>query len=165
MKKTSLLTALLAVCLVLTASIGTTWAYFTSYVEAKGGYPIELNEKHTPPPEIEERFAAWVKTVRIKNAEDGEPVFVRVRAYGPEKYPLTYTDELHNWTLASDGWYYCNDVLMPGARTAELKVKINDVPEKAVIGTDFNVIVVFESVKAQFNADGTAYADWGVSGR
>ena len=164
MKKTNLLLAALAVCLILTAAIGTAWAYFTTYAEAKGGYVIHLGNR-TPPPHLEERFAAWVKYVRVVNDENGEPVFVRVRAYGPEKYPLSYLDENNNWTRGSDGWYYYNEPLQPGQRTPELQIKINDVPEKAEYGEDFNVAVVFESVAAQTAENGELYADWEVTAR
>ena len=160
MKKMNLLLAALAVCLVLTAAIGSAWAYFTTYAVAKGGHVVELSDHRTPPPNIEERFAAWVKYVRITNNEDGETVFVRVRAFGPEKYPLTYLDENNNWTFGSDGWYYYNDPLPPGQRTPELQIKINDVPEKAEYGDDFNVTVVYESIAAQTTENGDLYADW-----
>lgn len=59
--RTALLTAV-AVMLVLSAVMGSAWAYFTTYARAKGGYPIVLgHEEHD-----DEEFKNWEKTLSIK---------------------------------------------------------------------------------------------------
>ena len=67
--RTALLTAV-AVMLVLSAVMGSAWAYFTTYARAKGGYPISLgHEEHD-----DEEFSNWEKTLRITVSEDSRPV-------------------------------------------------------------------------------------------
>ena len=58
--RTALLTAV-AVMLVLSAVMGSAWAYFTTYARAKGGYPIVLgHEEHD-----DETLQNWEKTLSI----------------------------------------------------------------------------------------------------
>ena len=61
MKKRTLILAVLAVVLVLSASIGSAVAYFTTYATARGGYVIHLGGRT----EIEEDIVNNRKTVRI----------------------------------------------------------------------------------------------------
>ena len=83
MKKRTLLLAVLAVILVMSSSIGSAVAYFTTYAKARGGYVIHLGGKT----EITEEWLQGEKVVRITNVPASEndkgkyPVFVRARAF------------------------------------------------------------------------------------
>ncbi len=158
--KLNLLLLALVCALVLQGGIKSAYAYFTTYVEARGGYAIDTPSET----EVKEEFSAWTKRVSIKNEGDAGPVFVRAKAFCTAKYPLTYT-ATGAWTLASDGWYYYNDPVPSGSETSELRVKIEDVPRTAEPGVSFNVVVVYESTPVRTREDGTTYADWGnISG-
>lgn len=118
--RTALLTAV-AVMLVLSAVMGSAWAYFTTYARAKGGYPIVLgHEEHD-----DEEFKNWEKTLSITVSKDSRPVYLRARAFCSDDYPLLFSDyEIpysgtekvpddsgcvnENWQLGQDGewWYY-----------------------------------------------------------
>ena len=70
--RTALLTAV-AVMLVLSAVMGSAWAYFTTYARAKGGYPIVLgHEEHD-----DEEFKNWEKTLSITVSKDSRPVYLQ----------------------------------------------------------------------------------------
>ena len=86
MKKKTTILAALAVILTLSAASGSAWAYFTTYAQARGSYPIELGDRTT----VEEDFSAWTKHVSIKSEPDSEPVYIRVRAFCGEAYQLVY---------------------------------------------------------------------------
>jgi len=154
MKRSNLIAAALALVLVLGASIGTTWAYFTTYATAKGGYPIELSERT----QITETLSSWTKHVTISAADDSVPTYVRSRAFCGEEYSLTY--EGSGWTYGGDGWYYYDAILEGGGQTEPLDIGIEGVPVDAVAGEDFHVIVVYESTRVRYNEAGEPYADW-----
>ena len=44
--------------------------------------------------------------------------------------------------------------------TEELTVTIKNVPEDVEPGTDFNVVVIYESTPVLYDSDGNPYADW-----
>lgn len=173
MKKRNVFLAVLAAGLVLTASIGSAWAYFTTYVEAEGGYTISLGDETT----VEENFSAWMKSLVITSTADSEPVYVRARAFSGDSYPLTYSDgEAFNeedpegkhgddgvgsgqdgfWAPNADGYYYYSKIIYGGGKTNELQVKIENVPED-VTEKEFNVVVIYETTPVQYKEDGTAY--------
>jgi hypothetical protein len=156
MKKTNLILAASAVCLVLSATINTASAYFTTYAEAKGGYTIELGDNTR----INENFSGWVKYVTITSAEDSEPVYVRARAFSGSQYPLEYSGD--GWSIGSDGFYYYDNILSASESTNDLLVQISGVPVNADSDSSFNVIVVYESTPVLYKEDGTPYADWNV---
>ena len=174
-KRSGLLTvlAVLAVTLVLGSSIGTAWAYFTTYVETEGGYTVRLEEETT----IEEEFFAWMKRVVITVEEGTQPVYVRARAFGGDAYPLSYWYEAvdaagqkseyplpskdSRWIPGADGFYYYRDYLYydkdnaDAGRTESLLVRIENAPEGAA--PDFDVVVVYETLPVKYKEDGTAY--------
>lgn len=155
-----------AVMLVMSATMGIAWAYFTTYTTAKGGVTLRLgHEEH-----IQEYFKNWNKRVDIVISKDSRPVLVRARGYSA-KYPLTYSDVEQNendptvntnWTYREDGWVYYKKVLSPGnnadgTSTADpLYVRINKVPVENIQGVDnkdpFNVIIVYETTEAEYGA-------------
>ena len=163
--RTALLTAT-AVMLVLSAVMGSAWAYFTTYCRAKGGYPIVLgHEEHE-----EEKFKQWNKELSIKISDDSNPVYLRARAFCAD-YELSYSDKIvekdggetvnEKWVGPDNkGWVYYTEIVgKDDKRTADsLFVRINNVPdnkeEGALKGDEFNVIIVYEATRVQYDDDG-----------
>lgn len=177
MKKKNIIPAVLAAGLVLSASVGSAWAYFTTYVEAQGGYTLSLGDETT----IRENFGSWRKSLLVTSDEGSEPVYVRARAFSGELYPVAYSDmdqgkypvkyddkdypynEGGVWTPNADGYYYYSNILYGGGHTNVLEVTIQDVPED-VTEKEFNVVVIYETTPVQYREDGTPYGpeeiDW-----
>lgn len=169
--RTGLYTAI-AIMLVMSAAMGTAWAYFTTYARARGGVLLNLgHEEH-----IDETFKEWEKTLDIEISADSEPVYLRARAFCAD-YDVTFENS-QNWTEDGD-WMYYNFTLEPGKdgdgnpiparlsdRGDELKALINEgkSPENAEEGKIFNVIIVYESTQVQYDDDGNPIApidaDW-----
>ncbi len=150
MKKNHILLAVAALFLVVSASVGTAYSYFTTYARTTGGYTIELGDRTT----IEEEFDSWTKRVTIKVSDDSQPVFIRAIAFGPDEYPLEISGD--GWTEGGDGYWYYNEAVPAGESTSVLNVKITDVP-KATDVTDeqeFNVVVNYETTPARYDEDG-----------
>lgn len=154
-KKTVFLTAL-AVILVLTAAIDSAWAYFTTYAEAKGGHALSLGDET----KVEEDFSSWTKHVSIQSDADSEPVYIRVKAFCGSEYKLVFSDKSGKWSPGADGYYYYSDIVNGGEATAELQVKIENVPEDVTDAESFNVVVIYESTPVLYREDGTPYGDW-----
>ena len=185
--RTAFLTAV-AVMLVLSAVMGSAWAYFTTYARAKGGYPIVLgHEEHD-----DEKFSNWEKELSISVSKDSRPVYLRARAFCSDDYPLLFSDEKipddavsndelphEKWAPGDDGeWWYYTELVDPGKAEKinddgtvpadPLHVKIKDVPadqtEGAVAGDEFNVIIVYEATEVQYDNDGNPLSwedvDW-----
>ena len=95
----SLAVFVLAVVLVVGASVGAAWAYFTTYARALGSRQISLKDTTT----IIERFDETYKHkyVRIRNnADSAQPVYVRVAAFvGTTGTKGKLTINRGNWTL------------------------------------------------------------------
>lgn len=162
--RTGLMVAI-AVMLVMSAAMGTAWAYFTTYARAKGSVTLNLGHQE----HIDEIFSSWDKTINLTSAEDSRPAYIRVRAFCAE-YELEYKNT-DNWTQDGDWWYY-NKTLDPGKSLAdsgdELTVHIADVPDTGTPGLEddetFSVIIVYESTDVQYDEDGneknSLNADW-----
>lgn len=155
MKKKNILLAALAVSLTLSAGVGSAWAYFTTYAQARGGYTIELGDKTT----VEEDFSAWTKHVAITSNADSEPVYVRARAFCGQDYNLVYSGS-DKWSPGADGYYYYSDILNGGETTDVLDVRIENVPEEIEDAAAFNVVVIYETTPVRYHEDGEPYADW-----
>lgn len=162
--RTGLMVAI-AVMLVMSAAMGTAWAYFTTYARAKGSVVLNLGHQE----KIEENFNSWDKTINLTSEPDSRPAYIRVRAFCAE-YELQYKNT-DNWTQDGDWWYY-NKTLDPGKSLAdsgdELTVHIADVPDTGTPGLEddetFSVVIIYESTDVQYDEDGnekTALnADW-----
>ena len=149
MKKRQIVLFALAITLVLCSTIGTSFAYFTTYVTAKGGYVIKAS------PTITEPLIEKAKNIQIINSENASPVFVRVQVFCGEEFIPALTVEGEGWTYnASDEYYYYNTPLDAGEPTEVLFAKIGDLPERVKDNDDFNIIVVYESVLAVFDSEG-----------
>ena len=156
------------VLVALSATVGTTLAYFTTYASAKGSIEISLEEQTT----IKEDFDSWVKHLTIaNNGTDSRPVFVRAKAFAGEEYTLTYSGS--GWSQGADGYYYYGTaptgdlaeakggtILMPGKETSQLDVTISDVPAGAKPGDNFNVVIVYETTPVLYDESGEPYANW-----
>lgn len=140
MKKKALVIALLVICLSL-IGFGTA-AYFThedtaTNVITSGNIQIKLNEwadkENETPFEAVTGVMPGAKVTKIVEVTNtgGKPAWVRVKAdktiqlaQGVEGTPDTSLVELNinteNWTRGTDGFYYYNEALQPGATTAPL---------------------------------------------
>lgn len=154
MKTRKWLLLLLALSLVLGASVSSTWAYFTDSNTVKGGYDIHLKPDTVITEEVTDH-----KYVTIKNKDDAKSsVFVRARAFTGSQYEqyLNYEGSA-NWQPGPQGFYYYLLPLAPGESTDVLKVLISKelLPEEgATLEEERNVIVVYESTPAVFKANG-----------
>ncbi|MBP3874557.1 MAG: hypothetical protein J6E41_02475 [Lachnospiraceae bacterium] len=163
MLRTGLLTAI-AVMLVMSAAMGSAWAYFTTYATAKGGLVLSFGHQET----VDEDFSSWEKVIDLGSEADSKPVYIRARAFSAE-YPVTYSGQ--NWQQSGD-WMYYQQIFEPGKKLSEsgdeLKVRIDGVPvskeEGLKDGKTFNVIVVYESTEIQYDENGEPLsaenADW-----
>lgn len=162
--------AALAAGLVLTAGMGEAWAYFTTYTSASGSYTIDLSNET----QIVEEYSNHTKRLVVTN--DGtRPVYVRARAFSGSQCALAYSSEDGRWQAGNDGYYYFSEPLagavtaedgtVSRARTSELLVQI-EFPADAEEGDGCNVVVIYESIPVQYDADGNALApqaaDWSV---
>ena len=152
MKRINMISAALAVGLVCISSVHSANAYFTTNVTAKGGY--EVSWKHRE--HINEELSDWTKSVTITSEEGSVPVYVRVKAFAGSNYQLTY--EGSQWT-EKDGYYYYNSALPGGEATDVLKVSIGNIPVNLKDGMNFNVVVVYETIPAQYGVNPWD-ADW-----
>ena len=156
MKKRTLILAVLAVVLVLSASIGSAVAYFTTYATARGGYVIHLGGRT----EIEEDIVNNRKTVRIFNRAQSDedigkyPVFVRVKAFADSDGTLDYDANAGSLWQPNAG----TAAHPEGAVTDPFVVTIN-LNRALKEGEELDVIVVYDSVAAVFNADGSPDLD------
>lgn len=161
MKHIAVAGASLVVAAALVTGVGTTYAYFTTYAEAKGAQEISLGKT-----EITEDFSSWTKSVVITNQQaagssNSQPVFVRVKAFSGSTYPLQYICD-SNWTPGGDGYYYYSPVLESGQSTSPLQVKITGVPEDPEQGDNFNVVVIYESTPVLYDESGQPKANWNI---
>ena len=157
MKKLTKINLIAALVMLIAAMMVPAWSYFTTYAHAKGGWPLSFGEQTR----IHEDFENWTKKLSVQNLDKDHEVFVRAIAFAGDYTKLSY--EGTGWTRNADGYWYYDKVLGVNGTDADtteiLNVKIEQ-PKSAEIGDSFNVIIVYESVPAKYNADGTAYADW-----
>ena len=161
MKKRPTYLAALALVLVLSASIGSAWAYFTTHVTARGSHVLKLGDTTMR----EEPVVNWTKRISVTNQGDADsvPVYVRVKAFAGNEYPLQYSGDDEKWTPGADGYYYYSDILNGGETTSTLNILIRNVPEELKEAAEFDVAVVYERTSVLYDADGNPYADWSVT--
>lgn len=154
MKKKHLFLAVLAIVLILSASLGTALAYFTSYAGANGGYIIHLGHET----EIEETVEGNVKSVSIKNTPDPDtddglyPVFVRAIVYAGNDVSITVAGT--GWHQEDDTWYY-DSALYTGESTSTLNITVEPAENAGVRpGDPIDVLITYESVPAAFTESG-----------
>lgn len=157
MKNKNLFLAVLAIILVLGSGIGAAVAYFTSFVEAKGGYVIQLEPKTV----INEYYDGQ-KRVQIQNtAKAGlEPLFVRAKVFYGTEPEITVTVTSSTWDIESPTAtrrYYVATYTKPVYGQEFADTLSIDVNTKADMKNEeyFDVNVVYECVPAVFKADGS----------
>lgn len=165
MKKKSVLLFAIAIVLILATSVSGALAYFTTYAEAKGGHTVYLSSVGTS---IEGEFSNWTNRVSVYNDFDGQPVYVRAKAFIGSKYDLLYAGE--GWTLGDNGFFYFDEILNGGETTSELLIKIENVPsgdelremQELLQSIHFNAIVIYEATPVLYDENGNPYADWSL---
>ena len=159
--KKTLCLAAVAVLMVLTLSVGSAMAYFSTYVISKGS---KLYEQEFPRTELDERISAGMKSITIKNVGNadgkGAACFVRVKVIAADAYESRVSVAAGNnsesdWYAEGD-YYYYNKVLELGELTTTLDIHINTENLKEA----FNVVVIQENTPALYNEKGEPYADW-----
>lgn len=156
MKKSSRKTLCLAAAALVLAggvSVGSAYAYFTTYTEASGGVKFELGSTKT---EVDEKVESGTKIVSIKNTGD-YACYVRATAFAGSGYTLTFSDGgSDKWSDGHDGYWYYSDLLQPEETTGTLKIKIPDDLLKKVTEDDIeqNVIVVQECAPEAYDDSG-----------
>jgi len=157
MKKRNVILGTAAVILVLTASVPSSLAYFTTYVSAKGEQEVVLQDDTR----ITESVTGHTKSITITADEKSEPVYVRAKAFGPDGYTLTYSG--NGWTSGEDDFWYYATPISKGASAETLNVAISGIPSTAQVGDNFNVIVIYEYTPELFKEENgvtVSYADW-----
>lgn len=137
-------------------------AYLTSRAATSGYVALNLTDTWT---DLDEEVANWEKRITIMN--DGEGACkIRVKLFVAQKYEpyVTYASDNAGWTLESDGYWYYSEVLEPGEKAPVLLAKIDSAKfSQSFIeaGTeDFNIIVVHEYARVQYDNLGRAFVDW-----
>lgn len=162
----SLIALTVAVVLVVGASIGVAWAYFTTYARALGSRPVTLGDTTT----IEEEVDEYGKHITIFNDTDSaQPVYVRVAAFIGKEGELNISlgqgwmqsGEYKGKTEGGYGYFYYMQPLKPGERTSVLDISIK-LPEKLKVEDDPNVIVVHESTPVLYSGNYSAESGYGT---
>lgn len=159
-KKTICLAAA-AVALTGTLAVGSAYAYFTTYSEAKGNVVFQMGETRTEP---HEEVKKGKKIVSIENTGDYD-CYIRVKAYAGNNYNLSYADGgSGKWYDGGDGYWYYKDILEAGSTSETVLVNIpQELLEDITDEKDLNVIVIQECTPVQYDDDGEPYADWNVT--
>lgn len=162
LSKRTICLAAAAVALTGTLAVGSAYAYFTTYSEAKGNVVFQMGETRTEP---DEKVIEGKKIVSIKNTGDYD-CYVRIRAYAGNNYNLTYEDGgSGKWYDGKDGYWYYKDILTVGSTPSET-VLVNipkELLEDITDEKDLNVIVIQECTPVQYDDDGEPYPDWNVT--
>ncbi|WP_434309831.1 hypothetical protein [Hominifimenecus sp. rT4P-3] len=162
MKKRNIYLAALCLLLVLSASMESSLAYFTTNAAAQGGYSLELGKTTIH----EDPVVDWTKRITVTNTsgEAALPVYIRIKAFAGSKYTLLYSDSEGKWSPGAEGYYYYRDIVGGGESTDVLNIKIEGVPrsEEITEAESFNVAVIYESTPVLYDAAGVPYADWNV---
>ena len=145
----------IAMALVLSLSVGMTFAYFSGHTAAKGEATVALGGKT----EIVEKVSNAEKIIGIKNLEDTD-VLVRVGIFGPStmsEEDIKYNE--NDWVKKNDGFYYYRHILSGKASTESNITAAVRGPEGEV--ENFDVVVVNECVPVTYQ-DGSIYIpdDW-----
>lgn len=159
-KKTICLAAA-AVALTGTLAVGSAYAYFTTYSEAKGNVVFQMGETRTEP---HEEVKEGKKIVSIENTGDYD-CYIRVKAYAGNSYNLSYADGgSGKWYDGGDGYWYYKDILEAGSTSETVLVNIpKELLEDITDEKDLNVIVIQECTPVQYDDNGEPYADWNVT--
>lgn len=145
----------IAMALVLSLSVGMTFAYFSGHTAAKGEATVALGGKT----EIVEEVSDAGKIIGIKNLKDTD-VLVRVGIFGPSTMTEEDIDyDGDDWVKKDDGFYYYRHIL-EGNKSTESNITV-EVKGPAGEVENFDVVVVNECVPVTYQ-DGSIYIpkDW-----
>ena len=122
-----------------TASVGKTYAYFTTYVQTAGTVAFQMGVTRT---EIDEKVKDGKKIVSVKNTGDYD-CYVRVTAFAGSDYTLTFADGGDGlWTDGEDGYWYYTGTISPQEATKTLTITIpQELFQNITDEKDLNVIV------------------------
>lgn len=170
MNKKVISLAACALVLIVGLSVKPAMAYFTATVSASGKVNITIDDTRS---EIHESGEGHIKEIVIRNVEATD-AFVRVKVIVPDN--VTFTD---NTNVEGSAWkfengYYVYNRYLNGFTVNEDSTKTYDETSELVLTintdnaiklsedtyADFNVIVVPESAKVLYDAEGNTYADW-----
>ena len=156
--------ALLAVMMLIIASVGATVAYFSATDTAEGAAMLNLKGE-TKIDEGDKEF----KQIVITNTGKAD-LIVRVKLFGVDDTLMDVTIP-SGWAAGDNGWYYFKTVLpggqSPQATTGspiEVKLKENLTPKQiAELGDSFEVTVVHEATPIVYD-EGTLVlpVDWNL---
>lgn len=135
-----------------TASVGKTYAYFTTYVQTAGTVAFQMGITRT---EIDEIVEDGKKIVSVKNTGDYD-CYVRVTAFAGSDYTLTFADGGDGlWTDGGDGYWYYTGTISPQEKTKTLIITIpQELFQNITDEKDLNVIVVQECAPVCYGDDG-----------
>ena len=143
--------------MMIVATTGAAYAYFSSYDIRGGSLKLSLS----PRTEVEEEPKDTSKTISIKNVaeENGTNVVVRVFVYGPDGMKVTAED---GWVQSGDCWYY-KKVLKPGESTSDMVASIEGI-DPSVDMSSLDIIVVHEASPAVYDENDKVVAPSGWAG-
>lgn len=128
-------------------------AYFTTHVEAKGGYEVAIEGGSSV---IEEDVKNMTKYITLTNNGNCD-CYVRVKVFAGSLIDISYSGG-KQWKLnEKDGYWYYSEIVPAGGETKTLQAKIN-VPKE--YQETFDVIVVQECTPVLYKSNGAPYADW-----
>lgn len=128
-------------------------AYFTTHVEAMGGYEVKIEGGSSV---IEEEVKDMTKYITLANNGNCD-CYVRVKLFAGDEINITYSGNKKWSRNKTDGYWYYGDIVPAGGKTKTLEAKIK-LP--AEFQDTFDVIVVQETTPVLYKSDGTPYADW-----
>ena len=141
MKKRYMILAAASLGMILTVSVPSALAYFTTYVSAVGEKEVVIRDMTViKEPEVE----GTTKSIVISADEDSEPVFVRVQSFVPEDFSVTYEGQGWSKKDPDDGWIYYADPIDHGEQAGELRATMTGLPSDLEVGDTFNFVVVYE---------------------
>ncbi len=137
--------------LICTVAVKPAIAYFTDTISAEIKRPVILGDSKLP--EIDEDVENMIKKITIQNTGEYD-ILVRAKAIFPSTVTISM-EESTGWSAAEDGYYYYDEILIPGQASEKLNLKIEHTGDD-----DFNVIIVQEATKVLYTEEGTPYGDW-----
>lgn len=134
MKRSAKIAAAICAAAVLGAGTGMSYAYLTAQDDASNvldvsGVTVTVEENFNPPSEVKPGTVI-TKSPKVVSSDSDVDCYVRAR--------VTFTDDMEakceplsinsGWTLGSDGYYYWQGKLSPGASTSTIfdQIKVKD---------------------------------------
>lgn len=143
--------------LILSASIPSTIAYFTTYASALGRVEISLQAETEI---IEQLPTPYSKHIQVQLDQGSQPVYVRVRAFSGSAYPIEARPSSANWKQNGQYWEYMIPLFPEEGRNITDEIVFEIQPKENEV-QNFNIVVVSESIPVKFDENGNPLpADW-----